>query len=80
MDEVLIAELLRKVSLVASAIGILVGLDLIFGAKAFIKIKQFLDRVYNFDNVISRPKIRTGVGIFMLFLCVLMLLLLVVTK
>lgn len=80
MDEVLVAELLRKVSLIASAIGILVGLDLVFGAKIFIKVKQFLDRVYNFDNVISRPKIRMGVGIFMLFLCVLMLLLLVVTK
>ncbi|MFA5114908.1 MAG: hypothetical protein WC469_02435 [Candidatus Omnitrophota bacterium] len=80
MDEVLIAELLRRISLVTSVIGILVGVDLIFGAKVFTKVKKFLDRVYNFDSVISKPRIRVGLGIFMLFLCALMMLLLLVTK
>ena len=80
MDEVLMVEILRRVSLAISLIGILTGLDLIFGAKVILALKRFLDQVYNFDKTINEPKTRRGLGVVMLSVSLVMWFLLVTTK
>jgi len=80
MDEILVAEILKRVSLVVSLIGILVGLDLVFGAKVIIAVKRFLDKAWNMDNALTNPKVRKWLGIIMLFISLAMLLLLVTAK
>ncbi len=80
MDEVLLAQILRNVSLGISLIGILVGLDLVLGAKAILTVKRFFDRAYNFDQVITKPKTRMLLGIIILLVSLVMLFLLMVTR
>jgi len=80
MNEVLLAQILRNVSLGISLIGILVGLDLVLGAKAILTAKRFFDRAYNFDQVITKPRTRMLLGIIILLVSLVMLFLLMATR
>ncbi len=80
MDELLVTAILRRVSLAISMVGIIGGLDLIFGAKIIIAVKRLLDKAYNFDKTINDPNSRKWLGAIMLFVSVVMLLLLMTTK
>ena len=75
MDEILLGEILRKVSMVIGTFGVLVGLDLIFGARLILTAKRFLDRAYNLDKAIAKPRTRMWLGIIMIFISLMMLLL-----
>ena len=80
MDEALLVQTLRNVSLGISLIGILVGLDLILGAKVILAVKRFLDRAYNFDQAITKVKTRILLGIIILLVSLVMLFLLRATR
>lgn len=51
MDELAVVMILKNVSLVAAVLGILVGLDLLLGAKFMLKSKKKLDKTFNFDSI-----------------------------
>ncbi len=51
MDEITVLMILKNISLVAAVLGIIVGLDLLLGAKFIIKSKKKLDKTYNFDSI-----------------------------
>jgi len=80
MDEVLFGLILKKVSLGASIFGVLVGLDLLFGAKITLAAKRLLDKAYNIDKAIAKPQTRVLLGVTMLFISLVMLLLILTVK
>ena len=89
VDEVIYTNILRVVSITAGILGIIIGLDLIFGAriihfskKALDKsidfdkfIKRILDRTFDFDNVITSPRTKKFLGIVFLVFSIVILLL-----
>jgi hypothetical protein len=73
-------SVLKKISIVASVIGILTGLDLLSGARITTTLRQMLDKVtINIDEAMIAPKARIILGILFLVLSVLMILLLVIS-
>ena len=54
MDEMILQSILRKISIFASTIGILVGLDLLLKAKTILFFKNILDRTFNVDKIIIK--------------------------
>jgi len=54
MDELIIVAYLKKVALFASILSILVGLDLLSGAKIISNLKKILDMSFNLDKIIVR--------------------------
>jgi hypothetical protein len=54
MDEMILQTILRKISIFASTIGMLVGLDLLLGAKTILFFKNILDRIFNVDKIIIK--------------------------
>lgn len=54
MDEMIFENVLRHISVFASIIGILLGLDLLFGARFAILLKNRLDRAFYVDKAIAR--------------------------
>lgn len=54
MDEVVFIKILTSISIFASIVGILVGLDLLCGAKVICRLRKILDRVFNIDQIILR--------------------------
>ena len=77
MDEVIFANLMKYISITACAIGTLVGLDLIFGAKVTLVLKKVLDRSTDIvDKVIisAYPKRIFGIIILLLSLIILFLI------
>jgi hypothetical protein len=89
MDAIMYTHILRSVALVASILGLLVGLDLLFGGPIVTVSKRILDRSFdlekwlkrtlersfNFDKIITNPKIKIGLGVAFLVLSLIMLLL-----
>jgi len=80
MDEVLFGIILKKTSLGIGVFGILVGLDLLLGAKITLAAKHLLDKAYNVDKAIASPQTRLGLGITMLVISLVMLLLIFMAK
>lgn len=77
MDELLWASFIKKVSIFASLVGILAGLDLLFGARIISVLQNALDRAtgISVDKAIANPKVRTSLGALFLVLSALMVLL-----
>jgi len=89
MDEILYTHILRSIGLVAGILGLLVGLDLLFGGPIvsvskrvldksfdFEKwLKRTLEKSFNFDKIITNPKIKIGLGVAFLVLSLIMLFL-----
>ena len=89
IDSTLYINLLRTTSLTASILGILAGLDILFGSRIlalskelekkhfdFDKwIKKVLERTFDFDRIITKPEGKKALGIAFLVLSIIMLLL-----
>ena len=76
MNEVMFGNLMKYISITAGVIGTLVGLDLIFGAKAIRALKKVLDRSTDIvDKVIIGPHSKRIFGIIILFLSLIILFL-----
>ena len=52
MDEVILGSIIKKFALFSGVVGILVGLDLLLGARVISVLKRLLDRSFNLDKVI----------------------------
>jgi hypothetical protein len=52
MDEVTFGNLIKNIGLVAGIVGLLLSLDLLFGAKGIRGLKKILDRSFNVDKLI----------------------------
>jgi hypothetical protein len=70
MTEIMFIKVIKNVSLFASLVGIVVGLDLLFfGAKIMSRYKKILDRIFNTDDSIIgilsslRKRLDSGVDI-----------------
>ena len=75
MEDVMYTNLLKTISLVAGIVGILLGLDLIFGAPVITILKRVFDKKFDFDKMITDPKVRRGFGIILLALSLIIILL-----
>lgn len=75
MEEVVLVSFVKNISLVASIVGILAGLDLLFGARLITVLQNVLDKatVISVDKAIVNPKVRVGLGLLFLILSVLMI-------
>lgn len=70
MDEMVLLAIMKKIMLVAGVLGIMVGIDLVLGAKITTKLKKILDgMVFNADKVIIkisslfRETVDTGINV-----------------
>ncbi len=76
MDEIVFGNLLKNISLVVGILGVLVGLDLILGAKVIIYLKKILDRSTDIvDKTIINARSKRLFGFVILFLSLLILFL-----
>ncbi|RKY32791.1 MAG: hypothetical protein DRP74_01715 [Candidatus Omnitrophota bacterium] len=67
--------LLQNIAIFASIIGILFGIDLIFGAKFMKLLKQLLEKSLNLDHVIIEANPRIIIGVVFLVLSLLIIFL-----
>jgi len=75
MDEVLYINILKTISLIASVVGIIIGLDMILGARIITALKRVLEKSFDFDKKITNPKAKISLGIVLLCLSLIILLL-----
>jgi hypothetical protein len=76
MDEVAFGNLLKNISLAVGILGVVVGLDLILGAKVIIYLKKILDRSTDIvDKTIINAHSKRTFGFAILFLSLLILFL-----
>lgn len=77
MDEIVFVSFVKNISMFASIVGILAGLDLLFGARIIAVLQNALDKAtgISVDKAIVNPKVRAGLGTLFLILSVLMILL-----
>jgi hypothetical protein len=76
MEEVAFGNLLKNISLTVGIIGVLVGLDLIFGAKVIIYLKKILDKSTDIvDKTIINVHSKKVFGFVILFLSLIILFL-----
>ncbi len=81
MDDLVLINLVRNISIVASIIGLLAGFDLILGARIESTLRKVMDRVMiNTDKKISSTRGRIIVGGLFILISGLMILLIVYTK
>lgn len=81
MDDLVLINLVRNISIVASIIGLLVGFDLILGARIESTLRKVMDRVMiNMDKKISSTRGRIIAGGLFVLISGLMILLIVYTK
>jgi hypothetical protein len=81
MDDVVFINLIRNISIFASAIGLLAGLDLILGARITSTLKNILDKaMINMDKAVFNTKVRITLGVLFILISGLMILLIVSTK
>lgn len=73
MDEILFSQILKIISTVAGVIGVLFGVDLIFGAKMTRSLKRILDRG---TDIIDRALVNHGKRVFGFVILILSLLIL----
>jgi hypothetical protein len=81
MDDVVFINLIRNISIFASVIGLLAGLDLILGARITSTLKNILDKaMLNMDKAVFNTKVRITLGVLFILISGLMILLIVSTK
>jgi len=77
MDEIVFMNILKNIFLSTGIIGILFGLDLIFGARLLLALKWVLDRMTDIDKKIlsnSRSTRLFGVVILILSLMIVFII------
>lgn len=76
MDEIIFNNLMKYISITAGVIGTLVGIDLIFGAKATLALKKVLDKSIDIvDKTIIGPHPKRIFGVIILVLSLIILFL-----
>jgi len=75
MDDILFTNLLKAISVTAGVIGVLLGLDLIFGTPVINFLKRSLDKSFDFEKMIARPKVKKGLGVVLVILSFIIILL-----
>jgi len=80
MDEIIFGEILKRISLFGIIVGLLTGLDLIFGAKVISAFNRISSKRFSLDDAINNPKTRVGLGITILVICGLMLFLVLTAR
>jgi len=80
MDEIIFGEILKRISLVAIALGALTGLDLLFGAKVISIFDKATSRKFPLDEAVTRAKARIMLGVIFLFICICMILVVVTSR
>lgn len=81
MNETVIFGILRSISFFSSIVGILVGLDLLSGARITSTLREILDRaiIMRVDKLMIGTKVRIILGILLLINSGLMILLIKTT-
>jgi hypothetical protein len=73
MDDVLFGTIIKYIALCSGALGVLIGIDLLAGARIIAFLKRTLDHaVINIDNSVVDQKSRFLLGLFILSISVLM--------
>ncbi|MFH0738383.1 MAG: hypothetical protein V2A59_00795 [Candidatus Omnitrophota bacterium] len=81
MDEVILIALVRNISIFASIVGLLAGLDLILGARITTTLKAVLDKaMVNVDKAVFSTKVRITLGLLFVIISSLMILLIISTR
>jgi hypothetical protein len=75
MDEVMYTNTLKVIATTSGIAGILIGLDLVFGAPVITNLKRVFDKYFDFDKIIISSGAKRGLGIVFSILGVIMLLL-----
>ena len=89
MSDLMYINLLKVIGFMASIAGVLIGLDLVFGARAVNALKRTLeksfdfdkaihdalDKTFDFDRIVTRARVRTALGIIFLGLSLVILFL-----
>ncbi len=75
MDEIMFTRLLKVIGYIAGITGILIGLDLFFGAPVVTALRRIFDKYFDFDKIIINSNIKRGLGVVLFILGVVMLLL-----
>lgn len=80
MDDMVLINIVRNISIVASIIGIFAGLDLILGARITSTLKNILDKaMVNVDKAVVSVKARIVLGVLFILISSLMIILVVTT-
>jgi hypothetical protein len=81
VDELTLIALVRNISIFASIIGLLAGLDLILGARITTTLKNILDKaMVNVDKAVFSVKVRITLGLLFVIISSLMILLVISTR
>jgi len=81
MDEVVLVTLVRNISIFASIVGLLAGLDLILGARITTTLKNILDKaMVNVDKAVFSVRVRITLGLLFVVISSLMILLVISTR
>jgi len=81
MDEMAWVSMVRNISMFASIVGLLAGLDLILGARITSTLKAILDRaMINVDKAVFSTKIRIVLGLLFVLISGLMMVLIISTR
>lgn len=73
IDDVILVNALRNVSLSIDALGIIVGLDLIIGAPLISFLNKLLNKVIDFDKSLANPVTRVSLGLLFVIISGLMM-------
>lgn len=73
IDDIILVNALRNVSLSIDALGIIVGLDLIIGAPLISFLNNLLNKVIDFDKSLANPVTRVGLGLLFVIISGLMM-------
>lgn len=79
MDEILVGmpnNFFVYLCLTIGLIGVIGGLDLLFGARIIALLKNILDRRYDFDKAIVNQRVRVSLGFIIIILSLTILFLL----
>lgn len=80
IEETILVNALRNVSLSIDALGIIVGLDLIVGAPLISFLNNLLNKVINFDKCLANSVIRVGLGLLFVIISGLMMVFVLMAK
>lgn len=80
IDETILVNALRNISLFFNVLGIIVGLDLIVGAPLISFLNSLLNKVINFDKCLANSVIRVSLGLLFVIISGLMMAFVLIAK
>jgi hypothetical protein len=73
VEEMVLVNALRKISLFIDSVGVIIGLDLIIGAPLVNFINKTLNKVIDIDKILSKPTMRVNLGLLFVIICGLLM-------